>query len=561
MKLLPSQLFFFFQNTTTKRNLSLLAKFFVFLALVIILYSILFHVIMLYEGRDYSWVTGLYWSLTVMSTLGFGDITFSTDLGLLFTMLVLVSGVLFLLIILPFTFIQFFYAPWLEAQLKTRTPSKVSENMKGHVIITHIDPVTRKLVNALKKQNYPYVIIEADFKKALEIHDLGYTIVVGPLDDPQTYRNVQVEKARMVVATNDDMMNTNISLTVREITEKVQIVTNADNEHSLDILEFPGNVHVYQFTKMLGEAMGKRTLGVRTTTNVIGRFEELLVAETPAVRSHLEGKILSETGLRETTGVTVVGVWEKGKFQLPQADTLIGKTAVLVIAGSVQQLEKFDEGYTEAGYRSEAPVLILGGGRVGQTVAETLEEQNIPFKVVEKSSEVVDGKENYICGDAADKRVLMEAGIENVQSVVITTHNDDMNIYLTFYCRQLRPKVQIITRSNRGRNVSTLHRAGADLVMSYASMGASAILKILQPGEVSMFTEGLHLFSTKVLPSLRGKVLAESKIREKSGCSVIGIKKNGVLVASPGPNEPLAKGDELILIGGPESEERFQRLM
>jgi transaldolase / glucose-6-phosphate isomerase len=36
------------------------------------------------EGREHSWITGVYWTLTVMSTLGFGDITFETDLGRLF---------------------------------------------------------------------------------------------------------------------------------------------------------------------------------------------------------------------------------------------------------------------------------------------------------------------------------------------------------------------------------------------------------------------------------------------------------------------------------------------
>jgi hypothetical protein len=70
--------------------------------------------------RDFTWVTGFYWTMTVMSTLGFGDITFHSDLGRLFSIVVLMSGIVFLLIILPFVFIQFFYAPWLEAQEKAR---------------------------------------------------------------------------------------------------------------------------------------------------------------------------------------------------------------------------------------------------------------------------------------------------------------------------------------------------------------------------------------------------------------------------------------------------------
>ena len=92
------------------------------------------------EGQDFSWVTGFYWTLTVMSTLGFGDITFHTDLGRIFSIAVLVSGVFFLLILLPFTFIQFFYAPWMEAQTAARAPRKLPEGTTGHVIMTNYGP-------------------------------------------------------------------------------------------------------------------------------------------------------------------------------------------------------------------------------------------------------------------------------------------------------------------------------------------------------------------------------------------------------------------------------------
>ena len=145
--IIPTQQFLlFFQNYTTRRNFLTLTKFFVLLLLLVVFYSVLFHVIMLYEGREYSWVTGIYWSLTVMSTLGFGDITFHTDLGLLFTMVVLLSGIIFMLVILPFTFIQFFYAPWLELQTSAKTPNKLPAETKGHVIIAGLGPVTWKLI-------------------------------------------------------------------------------------------------------------------------------------------------------------------------------------------------------------------------------------------------------------------------------------------------------------------------------------------------------------------------------------------------------------------------------
>lgn len=142
MKFFTSQLSFFLSNRSTTVNIKRLLRFLTGLALLILAYSIIFHFIMLYEGQKHSWVTGFYWTLTVMSTLGFGDITFTSDLGRVFSVFVLMSGMLSLLILLPFTFIEFFYAPWLEAQSKARAPRELPEATRDHIIITHFDPIS-----------------------------------------------------------------------------------------------------------------------------------------------------------------------------------------------------------------------------------------------------------------------------------------------------------------------------------------------------------------------------------------------------------------------------------
>ena len=560
MKRIPPFLRTFLTNRTTRRNLVLLSKFVLFLAGMMSLYSGLFHLIMLYEGRDYSWVTGMYWTLTVMSTLGFGDITFHTDLGLLFTMMVLVSGIVLLLIILPFVFVQFFYAPWLAAQEKARTPREVDKGMANHVILTDLNPVTARLTRKLAKYQYEYVIIEADPQKALELYDAGYHVVLGAADEPATYEKLRLREAALVVATSDDLMNTNISFTVREITDKVPIVTSATEEHSVDILEFPGNTHVFQFIKMLGVAMGQRTLGVNMGTTIIGRFGDLLIVEAPVMRTPGEGKGFNEIRQREQAGMTVVGFWEHGRFRLPRAGKRIDSTTVLLLAGSEEQLKEYNDQYAICcvDYGVDAHVCILGGGKVGRTVARTLAAKKIDYIFVEKDATLIDRLgDKVIHGDAADINTLKKAGIEKARSVIVTTHDDAMNIYLSFYCRKLRPDIQVISRAEEEKTVSKLHRAGADVVVSYASMGANAILNYLQPDEVSVFTEGLNIFSRKVHSSLVGKSLEQNRLRQRTGCTVIALQRGGVQVVRPDRDTPLREGDELILVGRNDSEKRY----
>jgi Trk K+ transport system NAD-binding subunit len=440
MKFLVSQMTALVNRAKQRSNTRLMNRFLLILLGFFLGYTVIFHFLMAYEGQTHSWLTGLYWTLTVMSTLGFGDITFTTDLGRLFSIVVMLSGVVFLLIVFPFTFIQFFYAPWLDAQNRARAPRTIADGVKGHVILTHFDAVTLNLVEKLDQYDIPNVILVADLQQALSLHDTGLNVVLGDVDNPETYKRLRVHDAAMVVVLNDDVVSTNIIFTIREVTDTVPVICNADLEDSVDILNLAGSTHTFQFTRKLGEVLARRVLGLDMKANVIGGFDELLIAEAPAAGSPLQGKTLAESRLRERTGVNVVGVWEKGHIQLPGPRTVIDPAAILVLAGSRAQLDAYDRmtgqemtGMNARTTESKGPVLVLGGGRVGMAVARTLAERDIDYRIVEKKAPRIPGDERLILGSAADLDILMQAGIQDTPSIIVTTHDDDLNIFLTIY--------------------------------------------------------------------------------------------------------------------------------
>ena len=201
----------------------------------------------------------------------------------------------------------------------------------------------------------------------------------------------------------------------------------------------------------------------------------------------------------------------------------------------------------------------MGGGRVGRAAGDALMERNIDYRIIEKKQKLI-GDKRYIHGSAADIDTLVQAGIKKTPSIIITTHDDPTNIYLTIYCRRLSPDVQIISRANLERNISKLHNAGADLVMSYASMAANTILNLLKPEELLMLAEGLNIFRVVVPPSYVGKSLAESEIRSQTGCNVIAIGDQGATFINPVSSHRFKEKNELILIGSEEAETRFFKM-
>jgi Trk K+ transport system NAD-binding subunit len=384
MKFIPAQLATLFQDGASHRNIRFLLKFLGMLVGVIVFYSLLFHFIMQWEGREFSWVTGFYWTLTVMSTLGFGDITFTSDLGRLFSIVVLLTGIIFLLVMLPFTIIQFFYAPWLEAHSRSLAPRELPPATSGHVLIIGADPTALNLARKMRQYGHAYALLCPAVQSALALHDQGYAVVVGEHDDAETYRRLRAERAALVVALDSDVRNTSIAFTVREVSPHTPILGKVDQDESQDILTLAGCTHVFPFTSMLGQAIARRSLGGERRSGVIGRFSSLVVAESPVMGSRLEGKTLRQCGLRKAVGVNVVGFWERGRFSLPEPDLPLHSGMVLVIAGDEEQIRSYDA-FAGAPAKNDAPVIILGGGRVGRAAAEQLLQQGQDYRVVEKA--------------------------------------------------------------------------------------------------------------------------------------------------------------------------------
>ena len=561
MKVFPAEIATLLSSQTHQRpRMGTLFRFLGFLMVMIVVYASIFHYLMAREGQDHNWVTSFYWVLTVMSTLGFGDITFHTDIGRLFSILVLASGMLFLLVLLPFIFIEFFYQPWMEAQKASRTPRAVPDKMRGHVLMTHFDPLSAALVEKLQRYGYPYALITDDNEQALLLLDRGYQVVYGDLDLPGTYRAARADHAALIAATGSDTQNTNVAFTAREVAPDVRVVATAEDTASIDILELAGCDRVLYLADQLGTALARRISGGDAKTHVIGDFDGLLIAETNVARSEIVGQTLQQSGLREQSGVTVVGIWERGQFSPALPETIIDDHSVLLLAGTREQLERYDEVFGGM-CEEEQMVLILGGGRVGRAAARVLDQRGIDYRVVEKNPSRPDQDDRWVIGNAADLMVLEKARIVDATSALVTTHEDDTNIYLTLYLSKLRPDIQILSRAGRERNVKTLHRAGADIVLSYATMGASMLFNNLEKGDTILVAEGLILFRVEVPGSLAGRTLANSSIRQRTGATVVALETGSgeqkERILNPSAETPLQDGDRLILVGAPEAEDRF----
>ncbi len=535
------------------RTLVLLASAFVVMVGV---FSALFHVLMEHEGRSFSWPSSVYWTITTMTTLGFGDITFESDAGRIFSIVVLLSGSTFLLVMLPFVFIQFIFMPWMQERDRRRAPRAVSSRTAHHIVLTEFGPVEAALVERAEQADVPYVLIVDDVDEAGRLHDEGVKVMFGAYDDPQTYRNARVEHAAMVAATRNDPTNTNIAFTVREIAKDATIIATANSPASVDILEIAGANHVVQLGEILGQAMAARTLGPDGRAHVIGEFAGLKIAEAGAAGTQLVGHSLMDAQLRGRLGIGIIGVWNRGAFEIATGGTVLAESSILLLAATKEQIAAYNDEYS-----LEAPdaqhTVIIGGGRVGRSAGRAFAGEGMTYTIIEQLADRRREGVEYVIGDAADRMVLEAAGLFEAGAVLITTHDDDVNVYLTRYCRGLRPELRIVSRSKLDRNVSTLYRAGADAVLSYAGTCSAAIWNRFRGEETILVAQGLNVFRTPVPKELAGKTLADSHLHRRTECNVVAVERGGRITGNPDAHAPLPADAELVMIGTDEAEAKF----
>lgn len=559
MKAIASIITTFLENRTSRQNLLVLVRLVIVLVVLVTIFSVLFHVLMEREGQHHSWVTGFYWTLTVMSTLGFGDITFASDAGRIFSIVVMISGVIFLLVLLPFTFIEFFYAPWMKAQTASRAPRELPPGTRNHVLLTRYGPVTKVLVRMLEKHHYAFFVLVPTLEEALQLDEQGIPVVLGELSDPETYRRLRIDQAAMVVTTRSDIINTNVTFSIREVSDNVIVIASARSNAARDALELAGVTHILQLEEMMGQALARRVIGHDSRAHIIGRVEDLVIAEAGAGGSPLVGKSIAECGVRSRTGVNIVGIWERGKLIPPEPSRMITDHTLFVVGGTESQIEAYNSSFAAGPNANEgrSNVVLVGGGRVGRATARALEEAKIAWTIIELLPERVQYPDKTIVGDASEFELLVKAGLHEAGTVIITTRDDDTNIFLTIFYRRLRKSLQIISRCTDEANVARLHRAGADLVMSYASMSANSIFNHLRGSDSCLLAVGLSVFPSSVPKSLEGRTLAESQVRSRTGCSILAIEIKGKREISLQPDTLLPQGGKLILMGSMEAEEMF----
>lgn len=220
----------------------------------------------------------------------------------------------------------------------------------------------------------------------------------------------------------------------------------------------------------------------------------------------------------------------------------------------------------------ENHVIIWGYTEIGKEVIDDLELHDIPYVIIDEDagleSKMVKAERPFIAGDPDDPEVLKNAYIDGALSLVVVK-GDEKNATICLTAREINQNIPIIACVNEEQNEIHLTSAGATKVIFprsssgvlLANLGLSQY-DVSIKGKIALLGE-LEIGQEIILAEspFVNKTLNETRIRQKTGATIIGLWKNGVLIISPSSRETLPLNTILVTLGTPDQLSKLRKIL
>ena len=318
-----------------------------------------------------------------------------------------------------------------------------------NIIICGAGRVGFTIAKLLSEQGHSITVIDLSSEDIQKISDtLDVKVIVGKATYPSILEKANASEADMIIAVtrNDEinMLICQIAFSIFKVPKKIARIrsqdylnpkfTNVYNKENLpiDVIISP-EIEIAKSIQQKLEAPGALD-SVPFAENKI-RLLEILIKENCSL---INVKLNEITKKYPKLDANIIGIIRDNKFIIPKKnDTIEDDDKIYVIINSSQMAETLDAfGHNE---NISKKILIIGGGNIGYNLAKNLEESldSSRVKIIEKDkirAEFLASELNntiVINGNGLDEEILSEANLEETETVLALTNDDEDNLMVS----------------------------------------------------------------------------------------------------------------------------------
>ena len=444
-----------------------------------------------------------------------------------------------------------------------------------NIIICGAGRVGFTISKILSEQGHSITVIDQSSEDIQKINDtLDVKSIVGKATYPSILEKASASSADMIIAVtrNDEinMLICQIAFSIFSVQKKIARIRSQDylnpkftkvyNKENLpiDVIISP-EIEIAKSLQRKLEAPGALD-NVPFADNKIRLLEILVNEECP----------LKNIKLNELTKkfpkliANIMGVIRDEKFIILKKNDIMHKDdkAYVVIDASQMKDTLIAFGHNE---KISNKILIIGGGNIGFNLAKNLEESfdSTRVKIIEKNkerAELIAGELNdtiVINGDALDEEILTEASLDESQTVLALTNDDEDNLMVSVLVEKF---VKDKSDSSKKRTMALINKPNYSLLQSSLKIDdfidprmntVSSILKHIHKGTIenaySILNGEYEIIEAEIIETseLINKDLKNSNLPDEIR---VGAILRGVEIIIPRSDFIFKKEDVVILL-------------
>ena len=207
--------------------------------------------------------------------------------------------------------------------------------------------------------------------------------------------------------------------------------------------------------------------------------------------------------------------------------------------------------------------LIIGGSTTAYYLAKQLLTMGIDVKIIDKNRERCEElsdllpKATIICGEGTDQDVLMEEGVNWMDSFVTLTDVDEENILLSLFAKEHAPKIKSITKVNNTTFDEVINKLDLDSIIYPKYVTAEYIVRYVRAmkNTIGSNVETLYRLVNNRVEALEFVIRQSSPILDipleklslKKNLLIASIYRDGVLIM-PNGQDVMSIGDKVIVV-------------
>ena len=448
-----------------------------------------------------------------------------------------------------------------------------------NIIICGAGRVGFAIAKILSEQGHSITVIDQSSEDIQKIDDtLDVKSIVGKATYPSILEKANASDSDMIIAVtrNDEinMLICQIAFSIFNVQKKIARIRSQDylnpkftkvyNKENLpiDVIISP-EIEIAKSLQRKLEAPGALD-NVPFADNKI-RLLEILINEECSLK---DIKLKELTKKFPKLNANIMGVIRQDKFViLKKNDIMLKEDKAYVVINASQMKDTLNAfGHNE---KISNKILIIGGGNIGFNLAKNLEESfdSTRVKIIEKNkerAELIASELNdtiVINGDALDEEVLLEANIEEAQTVLALTNDDEDNLMVSILVEKFaKDKSEL----NDKRTMALINKPNYSLLQSSLKIDdfidprmntVSSILKHVHKGTIenaySILNGEYEIIEAEIIETseLINKELKNSNLPDEIR---IGAILRGEDVIIPRSNFVFKKEDIVVLLAKKE---------